>query len=156
MELFIIGLLIVLGTLLLLAEVALIPGFGLAGISGVVSMIGSVVYAFMQLGEVAGLVTDAIAIAVSVVLILWAIYGKSLDNMALKENIVSTVADTNVSKIKVGDRGVTITRLALIGEAKFGDDIVEVTSGDGLIDEKKDVVVTRIATGVIYVENVIN
>ncbi len=153
MELFIIALLIVLGAVFLVAEIALIPGFGLTGFLGIGAMIGSVVYAFMQMGEIAGWITIAIVIVVAVTLILWAIYGKSLDNVALKENIVSTVADGGVSKIAVGDKGIAVTRLALIGEAKFGDDIVEVTSCDGFIDEKSDVVVTRIASGVIYVEN---
>ena len=156
MELFVIGLLIVLGTVLLVAEIALIPGFGFSGIAGIGAMIASAVYAFMQLGEIAGWVTIAIVIVVAITLILWAIYGKSLDNVALKENITSTVADAGVSAIKVGDKGVSVTRLALIGEAKFGDDIVEVTSNDGFIDEKRDVVVTRIASGVIYVGKIIS
>ena len=154
MELFVIALLIVLGTVLLVAEIALIPGFGVSGIAGIGALIGSAVYAFMQLGEIAGWVTIAIVIVVAIALILWAVYGKSLDNIALKENITSTVADAGVSGIKVGDKGVTVTRLALIGDAKFGGNIVEVTSADGFIDEKRDVVVTRIAAGVIYVENI--
>lgn len=156
MELFVIALLIVLGTVLLVAEIALIPGFGFSGIAGIGAMIGSAVYAFMQLGEIAGWVTIAIVIVVTIALILWAVYGKSIDNVALKVNITSSVADADASKINVGDRGVSVTRLALIGEAKFGENIVEVTSRDGFIDEKRDVVVTRIAAGVIYVENVIN
>ena len=154
MELFVIILLIALGTVLLVAEIALIPGFGLSGIAGVAAMIGSAVYAFVQMGEIAGWITIAIVILVSIALILWAIYGKSLDNVALKENISSTVADAGVSNIKVGDNGVSVTRLALIGEAKFGDSIVEVTSADGFIDEKCEIVVARINAGVIYVENV--
>ena len=156
MELFVIALLIVIGTIFLVAEIALIPGFGVSGIAGIGAMIGSAVYAFMKMGEIAGWVTIAIVIVVAIGLILWAVYGKSLDNVALKENISSTVADTVVSHIKVGDKGGSVTRLALIGEAKFGENIVEVTSGDGFIDEKCDVVVTRIASGVIYVENIIN
>ncbi|MBQ5662898.1 MAG: nodulation efficiency protein D (NfeD) [Bacteroidaceae bacterium] len=155
MELFVIALLIILGTVLLVAEIALIPGLGFTGIAGVGAMIASAVYAFMQLGEIAGWITIAIVIFVAIALILWAIYGKSLDNVALKENIVSTVADAGASNIKVSDRGVTVTRLALIGEVKFGDEIIEVTSADGFIDEKCQVVVTRIASGVIYVEKFI-
>lgn len=154
MELFVIVLLIALGTILLVAEIALIPGFGVSGIAGIAAMIGSAVYAFMQMGEIAGWITIAIVILVSIALILWAIYGKSLDNVALKENISSTVADADASCINVGDKGVSVTRLALIGEAKFGDNIVEVTSAGGFIDEKCEIVVTRINAGVIYVENV--
>ena len=151
MELFVIGLLVVLGSVLLVAEIALIPGLGLTGILGVGAMLASVVYAFMTIGDIAGWITILIVITISVALILWAIYGKSLDNVALKKNIDSTVADESPVDIKIGDRGYATTRLALIGEAQFGDSIVEVTSSDGFIDEKEEIVVKRIAAGVIYV-----
>ena len=151
MELFVIGLLVVLGSVLLVAEIALIPGLGLTGILGVGAMLASVVYAFMTIGDIAGWITILIVITISVALILWAIYGKSLDNVALKKNIDSTVADESPVDIKIGDRGYATTRLALIGEAQFGDSIVEVTSSDGFIDEKEEIVVKRITAGVIYV-----
>ena len=154
MELFVIGLLVVLGSVLLVAEIALIPGLGLTGILGVGAMLASVVYAFMTIGDIAGWITILIVITISVALILWAIYGKSLDNVALKKNIDSTVADESPVDIKIGDRGYATTRLALIGEAQFGDSIVEVTSSDGFIDEKEEIVVKRITAGVIYVAKV--
>ncbi|MBE6267934.1 MAG: nodulation efficiency protein D (NfeD) [Bacteroidales bacterium] len=154
MELFVIGLLVVLGSVLLVAEIALIPGLGLTGILGVGAMLASVVYAFITIGDIAGWITILIVITISVALILWAIYGKSLDNVALKKNIDSTVADESPVDIKIGDRGYATTRLALIGEAQFGDSIVEVTSSDGFIDEKEEIVVKRIAAGVIYVAKV--
>lgn len=154
MELFVIGLLVVLGSVLLVAEIALIPGLGLTGILGVGAMLASVVYAFITIGDIAGWITILIVITISVALILWAIYGKSLDNVALKKNIDSTVAGDSLPDINVGDKGCALTRLALIGEAQFGDSIVEVTSSDGFIDEKEEIVVKRIAAGVIYVAKV--
>ena len=78
MELFVIGLLVVLGSVLLVAEIALIPGLGLTGILGVGAMLASVVYAFITIGDIAGWITILIVITISVALILWAIYGKSL------------------------------------------------------------------------------
>ena len=83
---------------------------------------------------------------------MWAIYGKTLDKVALKKNIKSTTADKEAEGIKVGDCGTTVTRLTLIGEARFGDSIVEVTSCDGFIDEKVEVVVERISANTIYVK----
>ena len=83
---------------------------------------------------------------------MWAAYGKTLDKMALKKNINSTSADKEAQSIKVGDEGRTVTRLALIGEARFGERIIEVTSSDGFIDEKADVVVERISANIIYVK----
>ena len=41
--------------------------------------------------------------------------------------------------------------LWLDSDMVFGDSIVEVTSSDGFIDEKEEIVVKRIAAGVIYV-----
>ena len=154
MELFITGLIIAIGTLLLVTEVAFIPGFGVTGFLGIAAMLGSIVYSFQSIGELAGWITVAIIILIIVTLILWAIYGKSLDKVALKKNIDSTVADENTTDVKVGDKGCTITRLALIGEAQFGDNILEVTSCDGFIDEKEEIQVRRISAGVIYVAKV--
>jgi membrane-bound ClpP family serine protease len=151
MELFITAVIIVIGTLLLVAEVAFIPGFGITGFMGISAMLGAIVYAFQAIGHVAGWITIAIIILIITTLILWAIYGKSLDKIALKKNIDSTVADDAISEVKVGDKGCAITRLALIGEAQFGDNIIEVTSCDGFIDEKEEISVKRISAGVIYV-----
>ncbi len=151
MELLITGIIIVIGTLLLVAEVAFIPGFGVTGFLGMLAMLGSIIYSFQAIGEAAGWTTVAIIILIIVTLILWAIYGKSLDKIALKKNIDSTVADNATSQVKVGDKGCAVTRLALIGEAQFGDNIIEVTSCDGFIDEKVEIQVKRISAGVIYV-----
>lgn len=151
MELFVIGLLIVLGTIFLVAEIAFIPGLGITGLIGIGSMLASVTYAFVCMGEIAGWITIAIVVLTSVSLILWAVYGKSLDNVALKKNIDSTVADSGLSNVSIGDRGMALTRLALIGEAEIGKHIIEVVSCDGFIDEKESIVVKRISGGVIYV-----
>ncbi len=154
MELFVTGLLIVLGSVLLVAEIALIPGLGLTGILGVGAMLASVAYAFFTIGDIAGWITILIVIVISLALILWAIYGKSLDNVALKKNIDSTVAGDSIPDIKIGDKGHAITRLALIGEAQLGDHIVEVTSSGGFIDENEEIYVKRISAGVIYVAKI--
>ncbi len=152
MEYFIISILTFLGAILLVAEVALIPGFGVIGILGSASMIASVVYSFYAIGALAGFLTLLIVVAICIVLIMWAIYGKTLDRMSLKKNIDSTVQNPQTATLKVGDRGVSVTRLALIGEVDFDGNIVEVTSSSGLLDENTSVVISRISGGVIYVK----
>ena len=67
-------------------------------------------------------------------------------------NITSKVDRTAEEKIKVGDTGIAITRLALIGNADIEGHIVEVKSMDGFLNEKTPVVVSRIADGIIMVE----
>lgn len=154
MEYLIISLLIFLGAILLVAEVALIPGFGITGILGIASMIAAVAYSFVTINSLAGFISLIIVVLICVVLILWAIYGNTLDKMSLKKNIDSTVMNPESEKLKVGDCGVCITRLALVGEVDFNGRIVEATSSSGLLNENTQVVVVRISGGVIYVKEV--
>ena len=154
MEIAITVILVLLATVLLTVEVALIPGFGVAGVLGILSMLASVFYAFFVVGNVAGWITIIVSGLICVSLFLWALYGKSLDRLALKKNIDSNVKGDELDKIKVGDRGVTKTRLALIGEANINGEIVEVKSEMGFIDENEEIVVIRISGGTIYVEKV--
>lgn len=60
------------------------------------------------------------------------------------------------AKVKIGDTGITTTRLALIGYAEINGDIVEVKSTDGLMDEKTPIIVNRITDGTILVEKLKN
>lgn len=152
MEIVITVILVLLATVLLTIEVALIPGFGVAGVLGILSMLASVFYAFFVVGNVAGWITIIVSGLICVSLFLWAIYGKSLDRLALKKNIDSNVKGDELDNIKVGDRGITKTRLALIGEANINGEIVEVKSEMGFIDENEEIVVIRISGGTIFVE----
>ena len=152
MDLVLTAVFVLLGVLLLVVEVALIPGFGVVGIMGILSFITSVVYAFTILGVLAGWVTLAIVVLSVVLLIMWAAYGSSLKRLALKENINSTVKDPVAGTLVIGSEGVALTRLALVGEADFGGSQLEVISAEGLIDEGTQVRVSRITESAIFVK----
>lgn len=152
MDILVIALLVLLGIVLLAVEIALIPGVGITGIMGVMSLVASVCYAFFAINSLAGWITVLIVLAVSVSLFLWAVYGDSIDKVALKKNIDSTVKNPETAELKVGDKGVAITRLALIGEAEFGSILAEVKSSDGLIEEGASIVIERISGGIIFVK----
>ena len=77
---------------------------------------------------------------------------KTLDRVSLKTNITGKVDRTAERSIKVGDTGITTTRLALVGYADIGGQIVEVKSADGFLDEKTPIVVTRITDGILFVQ----
>lgn len=154
MDILITALLVLFATVMLVAEVVFIPGFGFTGILGVLSMIGSVYYAFVMLGSLAGWITLLFCVVICVSLFLWALYGNSLDKVALKKNIESTVNEQDMSLFAVGDRGVARTRLALIGEALIKGQIVEVKSEDGFIDEREEIEITRISGDSVFVGKV--
>lgn len=71
---------------------------------------------------------------------------------SLEKNITSKIDRSAEEKVKIGDTGVTTTRLALIGYAEINGDIVEVKSTDGFLNEKTPIIVNRITDGVILVE----
>ena len=81
--------------------------------------------------------------------LVWFMRSKTLDKLALKKDITSKVDRSAANKVKVGDTGITTTRLAQIGYADIAGNIIEVKSMDGLLDEKTPIVVNRI-TAVSY------
>ena len=152
MEYVITASLVIFATILLLVEVMLIPGIGFTGILGIMSMIGAIAYSFFFIGGLAGWITLGIACIICVAFFLWALYGKSLDRVALKKNIDSTVKEDEISKFSVGDKGVARTRLALIGEAEIKGLIVEVKSESGFVDEGEPIEVVRLSGDTVFVK----
>ncbi len=155
MEIFTLLLLVLLGIVLLVTEVVLIPGFGITGILGVTFFVASVSYSFVVMGALAGWLTLIAVVLLCVSLILWSVYGKSLDKMALKEKIDSSVADPTVAQLTIGMQGVAVTRLASIGNVDFNGKTVEATAQYGnFIDDGDTVEITRIENGTVYVKRV--
>ena len=154
MEYAITALMVLLATVLLVVEILFIPGVGFSGVMGLLSMVGAVFYAFFVIGNLAGWVTLLVASVICVLLLLWALYGNSLDRVALKKNIDSKVESVDVARFAVGDCGVARTRLALMGDVEINGLLVEVKSEDGFIDEGEKVEVSRLSGDSVFVKRV--
>ena len=151
MEILIIASLLIAGIILLLLEVFLFPGISLAGIGATVCLVSPTMRAFNELGTSPGVLTLAISIISSILVFVWFMRSKSLDKLALKKDIDSSVKQPEAATIQVGDTGIALTRLAQIGNAQFGDRIVEVRSTGDFIDAKTPIIVERITDGIILV-----
>lgn len=144
--------LIIIGLLLLFAEILLIPGVGIAGILGLVSLGGSCFYAFNQLGSTVGAIVTAINVALVVGLSIYVLRAKTWKRLSLDTNIDSkAVADTGLA---VGDRGVTVSRLAPMGSARFDTELIEVKALEGFVDPEVEVEIVLMEDGKIYVKPV--
>lgn len=110
-------------------------------------------YAFANLGTGAGFITLVVSGVACVGSLIGFMRSKTLDKLALKKDITSKIDNSAANKIKVGDMGITTTRLAQIGYAEIEGNIIEVKSTEGLLDEKTPIIVNRIADGTIFVEN---
>ena len=152
MDIFIIIVLVVAAVILFLVELFIVPGISIAGFLAGGCIIYANYYAFTNIGTTAGFITLAVSAIACVGSLIWFMRSKTLDKIALKKNITSKIDRSAEEKVKIGDTGVTTTRLALIGYAEINGDIVEVKYTDGFLNEKTPIIVNRITDGVILVE----
>ena len=143
--------LILVGIILILVEILLIPGIGIAGILGLTSICGSAYYAFAHLGPWTGVIVTVVNITLLAVLIFYALRGKTWKRLEL-----DTVIDKHIKEeeVAVGDRGMAATRLGPIGTARINDKSYEVTSLEGMIDAGTRVEIVHIENNKIYVRPV--
>lgn len=141
---------IILGLLLLFAEILIIPGVGIAGILGLLSMGGSCVYAFMEIGQTTGIIVTAVNAVLIVMLTIWVLRAKTWQRLALNTNIDAKAVVPEVNVVP-GMKGVSVTRLAPMGMARFGDLRLEVTAREGVIDPGVEVEVVEVDGIKVYV-----
>ena len=146
--------LIIIGLVLILAEILLIPGVGIAGILGLVSMGGSCFYAFHEFGNLTGGIVTGINAVLLVVLMIYVLRAKTWKRMALETNIDSKAVDSADRTLAVGYRGKSITRLAPMGSVRFSDDVYEAKALEGMIDPGVEVEIVLIEDNKVYVKPV--
>ena len=144
--------LILVGLVLIFAEILLIPGIGIAGVLGLLSMGGSCFYAFNQLGTNAGVIVTIVNAALIVALTIWVLRAKTWKRFTLNTNIDSKAIDFFEDKLSVGDRGRTLSRLSPMGSAKILDEVYEVKALEGMIDSGVEIEVVLIEDNRIYVK----
>jgi membrane-bound ClpP family serine protease len=142
-DIIIIVFLMVAAIFLILAEIFLLPGITIAGIGGALFAIGGIIYAYSV-----NAVTGNIAL-ISSALVFGGFFFRllrrdSFSRVSLKTDIASTVSSPKDENLHVGDEGVTLSRLAPVGKARFNNVTVEAKSANEFIDENTLVVITGI------------
>ncbi len=149
-----IALLILLGLLLLLIEFAVLPGVTIAGIGGFLLLAASVYISFSGYGTGAGFVTLTIVLVAAPAMIYYFFKSKSGKKMILESHISGKASAINNDKIKAGDTGKTIGRLAPSGKVKVNGEVVEAQSTGSFVDPNTEITVIKILTNKIIVEPV--
>lgn len=145
-------LLILLGLVLLLIEFVVIPGITIAGIGGGVLLIASVYIAFTDLGIVAGVITLAIVLIVSPLMVYYLFNSRTGKKLILESEIDGKIENFNPGNLKVGDTGKTIGRLAPMGKIKVNGELVEAQSTGTFIDHQTEIRIIKISSNQIIVE----
>ncbi|MDR0438027.1 MAG: nodulation efficiency protein D (NfeD) [Bacteroidales bacterium] len=144
-------LLLVVGFILILVEILVVPGMSIVGIFGFSALIYGVVRIFVDYGTTAGWIALASVLAVCIILVVWFMKTKSWKKIMLHDKLEDKVNVVDQHKIKVGDEGTAMSRLAPMGQATFADEIYEVHSMDGFIDQKTPIKVVKIENSKIFV-----
>ena len=139
------------GLIPMFAEIMIIPGVGLAGILGVLAMGGSCYLSFQDYGQMGGFITLGVNVVITALFLLWALRTNVWKKVALETNITSKV-NVPEAVVQVGDKGVAATRLAPMGNARFGTTAVEVTAMDGIISSGSQIEVVLVEGQKIYVK----
>ncbi|MBQ8673704.1 MAG: nodulation efficiency protein D (NfeD) [Bacteroides sp.] len=156
MDILIIILLLIAGIVFLCIELFIVPGISISGLLAGACIIYANYYAFANMGPLAGWLTLLASAVACIGSVIWFMRSKTLDRISLKKNITGTVDRSAEATVRVGDVGMTTTRLALIGYADIKGYIVEVKADGEFIDEKTPIEVVRIMNGTLLVRKITN
>jgi membrane-bound ClpP family serine protease len=150
----IIVVLIAVGFLFLLLEVLVLPGTNIAGVLGFILLAVGIWQAFAVYGGMAGTITLLVTLLLSGVSLYFALKSKTWNRAALQKNIDSRVNLVDTEKIKPGDRGKTISRLAPMGKAEFAGEYFEVKTMSEFIDPGVGIEIVKIENSKIIVKKI--
>lgn len=132
---------LVLGLILLFAEVAIVPGFGVAGVLGVLALGAGAIAAWTELGPFWGGVTGGASVVAAIAMLVWLPKSRAGRRMVLEHSQVESMSQDDRSSL-VGRRGITVTPLRPIGRVRFGSEEVDVITEGEYIERDREVEVT--------------
>ena len=151
---FYIVLLILLGVLFLVAELLVITG-SIVGALLALLCYGSAIYlAFAQHGTEVGVAVIAAIILLSLISTIVSLRAKTWRKLSLNQELESTSMPQPEDTLKVGDRGVAISRLAPSGKVEIGGEIFEARSIDVYVEQRKEVEVIGFENFTVIVKKI--
>jgi membrane-bound ClpP family serine protease len=147
-------LLIIIGLLIILAEIFFVPGSTIVGVIGVALVMVGVVGAFYSLGSRTGWIVFGSTLAVLAVLTYLGFRTRTWQRFAVKSSIDSKVP-VDSDRFNVGQQGITLTRCTPIGKVQFENGVEEVYSANDYIDAGTEIVIVRIHDHKIIVKPLI-
>ena len=154
MNLFYIILLLLLGVLFLVVEVLLLPGFSVGAILSLACYGGAIYLGFTYYDTLSGILVIAAGLIVSTITIVISLRAKTWQKLSLQKNIDSVSSDLPEHTVRVGSRGVAISRIAPMGNVEIDGKRYEAKS-DVLIDQREEVEVVGFENFSVLVKKVV-
>ena len=151
---FYIVLLILFGVLFLVAELLVITG-SVVGTALALVCYGSAIYlAFAQYGTTIGIAVIVAVILLSLISTIISLRAKTWRKLSLQQELDAASMPLPESKLKIGDRGVALSRLAPAGKVEIGGELFEARSVDVYIDQRSDVEVVGFENFTVMVKKI--
>ena len=131
-------LLLIFGVLFLIAELVLLPGVSIGALLSMVCY-GSAIYLGFQESTTMGVVMIVLAVVSALVAWVFSLRAKTWQRFALNKEIQSQSMPSPADEVKVGARGVTVSRLSPMGKVEIEGRMYEAKSMDAYIDPKQAV-----------------
>ncbi len=144
-------LLILIGLILIVAEIFVVPGTTVVGFIGGALVVTGIVCGFMMLEPAQGWLVFSSTLAICVILGYFGFRGNTFQRFAVKSHIDGKIVDA-VHSLQTGMKGVTLTRCTPIGKAQFGDIVEEVYSVSEFIEANTQIEILHIKENKIFVE----
>ena len=125
---------LVVGLILLFTEVAVVPGFGVAGALGLLALAAGAIAAWTELGPFWGGMTGAISVVAAAIMLIWLPRSRVGRQMVLEHSQAQTLSQEDRTGL-IGRRGVTVTPLRPIGRVRFGSEEVDVVTEGEFIEK---------------------
>ncbi|MDA3943926.1 MAG: hypothetical protein PF694_10360 [Bacteroidetes bacterium] len=148
--------LIFVGLLMVLLEILVIPGGGVAGILGFALMVVAVFLGYSRFGTPEGHYILAGTLLLNIAFLVLALRSKTWDRLMLVKNVDSRVNLVDDKDLHVGDKGVTISRCTPSGKALINNKFFEVHARSEFIDEEQAIEVIKIERNKIFVKTLNN
>lgn len=136
--------LIAIGFLLIFIEFLVLPGTNIAGVLGIVMIIGGIIFAYRDVGAPMAHYVLVGALLFMILAIVFMLRSNTWHKMSLNTAIDSKVENTDTQFVKKGDQGIAVTRLAPIGKVMVNDHTFEGKSGHKFIDPNTPIEVVKV------------
>lgn len=151
---FYIVLLILLGVLFLVAELVLLPGISVGAVLSLVCYGSSAYLAYCDYGFAGCIAVVAVIALLSLAATVLSLRAKTWQRFSLEQQIRSSSMPQPGSELKVGDRGVTLSRLSPMGKVTIEGRTYEAKSLGAYVDPQCEVEVVGFENFSVIVKTV--
>ncbi|MFM7177708.1 MAG: NfeD family protein [Bacteroidota bacterium] len=150
--LFLIALILV-GIILLVLEILMLPGL-LAGIAGVVLIMLSLAWAYIDYGTFIGNVLFASTLALTIAAVYGSLKSRAWNRFGLKDTVDGRVNDISHTMVQVGDKGTCVSALRPSGTVEVNGHRIEANTNGIILNAGTQVEVLEVLPGKVIVKEV--